>query len=602
MYTKNGEDIVYGRIKIVYVCIFVLFLVIIIRLWHLQIFKGNYYYVLSKKNRIRFADIYAPRGIIYDRHLRIVAQNLPAYAVGIIREDCYKESKCEESIKKVSYFLNRDLDELMETFNRGKKKGIKPFNPIIILRDLSFEAICKIEVRLSELPGVVIIPYPTRVYPYGEIGAHVLGYVGEPSEKDLIRFPYLKPGDIVGKAGVERVFETELRGIKGKKRLEVDAWGRTLSEKVVKRGKQGNSLKLALDFDLESYIYKRMENKTGTCVVMDPFSGDVLALVSVPSFDPTKLSHGISKKEWIKLVSNKFHPLQNRAISSAYPPGSVFKLVVAMLAMNKFKDIKTHREYCPGFYKLGNRVFRCWKKWGHGWVNFKEAIKQSCDVYFYKLGEELGIDEISQFAKKCGLGKKTEISLIGESPGFIPTRQWKLKRFHVPWQKGETLNVSIGQGYVLVTPIQIARLICSIVNGGKILKPKIIMENKTPILGQLPVRQTYLNDLKKIMIATVEEKHGTANILKTKGVVIGAKTGTAQVVSIKSDEEREKEVEEIPYEKRDHAWMASFAIKKDRCYVVVCLVEHGGHGASGAGPVVRDVIRYLFSQKYKDHN
>ncbi|GAB6162158.1 penicillin-binding protein 2 [Desulfothermus naphthae] len=602
MYNKNGEDIISDRMKIIYICIFILFLLVIIRLWHLQILKGSYYNLLSKKNRIRFEDIYTPRGIIYDRYLRIVAQNLPGYAIGIIREDCYKENQCENSIKKVAYLINRDTDELMNMFNLGKKKGVKPFNPIIILRDLSFEDICKIDVRLSELPGVVIIPHPMRVYPFGKIGAHVLGYVGEPSEKDLIKFPYLKLGDIVGKAGLERVFEKDLRGIKGKKKLEVDAWGRILSEKVVERGKQGKPLRLTLDFDLETYIYKQMENKAGACVVMEPFSGDILALVSVPSFDPTKLSKGLSKKEWIKLVSNKFHPLQNRAISSAYPPGSVFKLVVAMLAMNEIKDIKKHREYCPGFYKLGNRVFRCWKKWGHGWVNFKEAIKQSCDVYFYKLGEKLGIDGIANFAKQCGLGKRTGIKLLGENSGLIPTREWKLKRFHVPWQKGETLNVSIGQGYVLVTPIQIARLICSIVNGGKILKPKIIYGERTYLQGKLPVRQTYLNELKKIMVATVEERYGTATILKTKGIVIGAKTGTAQVISIKSDEDRGKDVEEISYEKRDHAWMASFAIKGNRCYVIVCLVEHGGHGASGAGPIVRDVIRYLFSPKYNSRD
>lgn len=311
---------------------------------------------------------------------------------------------------------------------------------------------------------------------------------------------------------------------------------------------------------------------------------------------------GFQKKEWIKLIKNKLHPLQNRAISSAYPPGSVFKLVMGMLAMEKIPNIQRHMEYCPGFYKLGNRVFRCWKKEGHGWLNFKEALKQSCDVYFYKLGESLGIDEISQFAKGCGLGQKTGIKLIGEISGFIPTRKWKLRRFHAPWQKGETLNVSIGQGFILTTPIQIARLISAIVNGGKLIRPRITMGEPIIISGKLPVRKRNLDRLKKIMVATVEEKHGTANILKTKGIRIGAKTGTAQVVSIKSEEEREKDVEDIPYKRRDHAWMASFASKGKKTYVVVCIVEHGGHGASGAGPIVRDVIRYLFSKEYEHRN
>ncbi len=596
MYTQSKDNGSHGKIKIVYFSIFILFLVITLRLWFLQIFKGNYYYLLSKKNLIRYEDIFAPRGLIKDRKGRIIAENLPAYALGIIREDCTvkrKDTKCIESIKKISWILRQDKKELIKRYKEGKKK-VKSFEPFIVLRDLDLDDISKVEVRLGELLGVVIIPYPTRVYPYGKTGAHVLGYVGEPSEKELKEFSYLRPGDVVGKMGVERTFERELRGIKGKKKLEVDARGRTLVEKVIKNTQKGKDLSLCLDMDLENYVYARMNGKEGACVVMDAHTGDVLAMVSVPSFDNTKLSQGISPKEWIKLITDRTHPLQPRAISSSYPPGSVFKLVVALLAMEKLKDVKNRIEFCPGYYKLGNRVFRCWKKWGHGRINFKEALKQSCDVYFYKLGEELGIDAISKFAKECGFGMRTGIHLRGENPGFIPTRTWKLKRFHTPWQKGETLITSIGQGFVLVTPLQVARFICSIVNGGKVLRPRISMNEPVKVISTLPVTKHHLAMLSKIMIATVEEEHGTAQILKTKGVEIGAKTGTAQVISIKSEEERGKEVKEIPYKHRDHAWMAAFARKGNKTYAIACIVEHGGHGASGAGPVVRDVIRYLF--------
>jgi penicillin-binding protein 2 len=597
MYSSN-DNILPERIKILYICIFLLFLIIALRLWYVQVFKGDYYYFLSKKNRIRYEDIYAPRGIIRDIKNRIVAENLPAYALGIIREDCRTSNRCEASIKRISVLLDKDFNMLKENFDKGKKR-IKPFDPLVLVRDLDFKDICKVEAHLNELPGIVVIPYPKRYYPYAEVGAHIIGYVGEPSEKDLQKYPYLQPGDVVGKSGVELVYENLLRGKKGKKQLEVTAQGRTLKERIEKEPISGAPIKLTVDMEVQKFIFQRMGEQRGACVVMDPFSGNVIAMVSKPSYNNNLLSHGISKKEWHKLIANPAHPLQHRAIASCYPPGSVFKLVVEALALQKLKDIKKKVVYCPGFYKLGNRIFRCWKKGGHGWVNYKEALKQSCDVYFYKLGEELGIDLISDFAKRCGFGQRTKIFLNGESACFIPSREWKLKRFHTPWQKGETLNTAIGQGYVLVSPIQVARFICALVNGGKILKPRISLQEKIEIVGELPVTKDNLEILKKIMIATVEEKHGTANIVKTSGIIIGAKTGTAQVVSIKSEEDRKKDLSEIAYEQRDHAWMAAFGLKGKRCYVVVVLVEHGGHGSSGAGPIVRDIFRFLFRDKEK---
>ncbi len=594
MYSNGHDNIPPDRIKILYLCIFLLFLVVATRLWYVQIFKGDYYYILSTKNRIRYENIYAPRGIIRDVKGRILAENLPAYALGIIREDCRVHNRCESSIKKISTLLNLHLDDLKRNFQVGKRR-VKPFDPLVLVRDLNFKDICKVETHLDELPGIVIIPYPKRFYPYGKIGAHIIGYVGEPSEKDLQRYPYLEPGDIVGKTGIELTYEDILRGKKGRKQVEVNAQGRTLKERVIKKPVSGGSIKLTIDMDVEKYVYKRLGKQRGVCIVMDPFSGDVIAMVSKPSYDNNLMSHGISQKKWRALVLNPAHPLQHRAISSCYPPGSVFKLVVGLLGLEKYKHIRKKMTYCPGFYRLGNRIFRCWKKQGHGWINFKEAIKQSCDVYFYKLGQELGIDLISSFAKRCGFGTRTGIKLDGESGCLIPSREWKLKRFGVPWQEGDTLNTAIGQGYVLVTPLQIARFISSLVNGGKILRPRICLQEKVKVIGELPAKKQNVRYLKKIMIATVEEEHGTATILRTPGIVIGAKTGTAQVFSIRSDELRGKNPEEIAYAKRDHAWMAAFGEKGKKCYVVVVLIEHGGHGGSVAGPVVRDVIRYLFS-------
>ncbi len=594
MYKLNGEYLHLKHIKLLYFCIFILFFIPSLRLWFLQILKGDQYYYQSTRNSIRYDYIYAPRGIIRDKNFNIIADNLPAFAIGIIREDC--KNLCEYTVSYIAELLNRDKKEFLDKLRLGKKK-VEPFKPLILERDLTIEDLSKIEVRSNDLPGIVIIPYPKRYYPYGKIGAHVIGYVGEPSEEDLKKYRYLIFGDVVGKTGLERSYEEVLRGKKGKKRLEVNARGRTLHEEIIENPIIGNSIQSTLDIELEKFIFKRMENQRGATVVMNPYNGNVLALVSTPSYDINKMAHGLKNEEWIALIKNKAHPLQNRGISSAYPPGSVFKLVVGLLALEKNVIGINDKVYCPGFYKLGNRVFRCWKKYGHGWVDFKRAIKESCDVYFYKLGEQLGIDAISEFAKKCGFGSKTNIFLNGERSGLIPSREWKYRRFGTPWQKGETLNTAIGQGYVLVTPIQVAKFISAIVNGGRLLRPRISFIEPVKMVGSLPASKRSINTIKEAMIETVNDKRGTAHILKINDIIIGAKTGTAQVISNWSEEDRKKDTKEIEYLKRDHAWMAAFGIKDKKAYVVVTIIEHGGHGASGAGPIVKDIFKFLFNKQ-----
>lgn len=594
MYKLNGENLQFKLIKLLYFCIFSFFLIVFIRLWLLQIIKGDEYYLKSKKNRVRYEDIYAPRGIITDRENRIIADNLPAFSIGIISEDCKKS--CNETVSKIAELLQYDKKELLEKFDFGQKK-VPSFNPIILLRDLDIAELSKIEVRIDELPGLAIIPYPKRYYPYKQIGAHIIGYVGEPCETELKTYPYLKLGDIVGKIGLERSYEEVLRGKKGKKRLEVNARGRTLREEVIKRPLIGKYIKSTVDFELQKYIHNRMKGQRGATVVMNPYNGSIIALVSTPSYDPNKIVHGLKKDEWLSLIKDKAHPLQNRAISAAYPPGSVFKIVMALLALEQNFISINHKIYCPGFYKLGNRIFRCWKKYGHGWADLKKAITESCDIYFYKLGEEIGIDKISEFAKKCHFGIKTGILLGGERSGLIPSREWKYKRFGSAWQKGETLNTSIGQGYVLVTPIQVAKFVSAFINGGKLLRPRICFSEPVEIVGHIPTSKKNIERIKDFMIQTVNDVKGTAHILKIKDITIGAKTGTAQVISSWSEEDREKDLEEIEYLKRDHAWMAAFGIRGKKAYVVVTIIEHGGHGSSGAGPIVKDVFKFLFKHE-----
>ncbi|MFW6177542.1 MAG: penicillin-binding transpeptidase domain-containing protein, partial [Desulfohalobiaceae bacterium] len=312
--------------------------------------------------------------------------------------------------------------------------------------------------------------------------------------------------------------------------------------------------------------------------------------------------HGISSKQWKKFLSSPGHPLLNRCLQTTYPPASVFKLVIAAAALEHGQINPDDTVYCPGHYRVGRRVFRCWKKGGHGRVDLQEALKQSCDVYFYKLGEELGVEKISSFAKEYGFHSRTGIDIPNEHPGTIPDREWKLRRFGSRWQGGDTVNMSIGQGYIQVTPLQIARYFAALVNGGKLYKPQLLLDKKPQLQARLPLNQKQLQILQEAMVATVEQPHGTAWRLRTPGVKIGGKTGTAQVMRL-LEEHEDKDQEEIPYNFRHHAWMASFAQKGEENYVVVALVEHGGMGGSTAGPIVKSIYDYLFLREQdKSHS
>ena len=577
------------NLNVLYIFILVFFFVTLLRLWYLQILKGEEYAKLAKNNRLRYYSIYPLRGKIKDRFGNILAEDKPAYDLAIIKEDC---PNIKEVLKRLSGYVGVSYEDLYKKFISQRHK-VKPFRPLILVPNVSFKTLSKIEMNLEKLKGVHVIIHPVRHYSYGPILAHVIGYVAQADLKDLKKNKNLELGDYIGKTGVEKQLNDLLSGKKGLKQVEVNVFERIIKEKVIKEPEPGKDLSLTIDLNLQKYAWDLLKGKCGAIVVMDAYTGDILALISRPSYDPNLFVKGISYKMWKKLTTDPFHPLQNRVIQSTFPPGSVFKLVVAGCALyyNRFSPYK--KIFCPGFYVLGNRKFRCWKKWGHGWVNMKEAISQSCDVYFYKLGELLGIDLISEYAKKCGFGQLTGIDLPYEKKGLVPTKEWKLKRFKERWQKGETLVTAIGQGYLQVTPIQVARFTAAIVNHGKLLKPNLILGQKPLVQGIIPVRKNELKIIKNSMIMTVNSSHGTAHLIKLKGITIGAKTGTVQVTNKLY---REKELKKIPYKLRDHAWMTSFAQKKNKAYVVTVFVEHGGMGSSAAGPIVKSIYRYIFKR------
>ncbi len=585
-HVPSGEGLLYLQAAIL-----ILFTLIIFRLWYFQIYKGQELQERAKNNITRIEPLYAPRGMIRDRNGVLLADNNPSYGLAVIREQC---PDIPRLMRQIAQWTGRELSDLQRAYEKGRQH-VKSFQPQLLVPNLDFQTLARIETHLMDWPALRVIARPLRSYPKGRSIAHVLGYVAQADKQELRANPDLGLGDTIGKNGVELAYESRLRGRKGLVIKKVNAQGKKLSETIMELPKPGRNVFLSLDYDLQEHVFQQMGNRTGAVVVLEPESGDVLSMVSRPAYDNNLFVRGVEEKTWASLKSNPDHPLQNRAISSAYPPGSVFKLLTAAAGLHFETFSRSKKVYCPGVYRLGRGVYHCWKEHGHGHMNLHEAIKQSCDVYFYTLGHNLGIDRLSDYAQNNGFGEKTGINLAGEAQGLVPDRQWKLRRFGEKWQGGETVILSIGQGYMQVTPIQTARFVAALVNGGDLLKPKFSLYEPVKKQASLQLSDRQRKFLLRAMVAAVEEPHGTAWRLRTPGAVIGGKTGTAQVVKL-TEETRGKETEEIPYRFRDHAWMAAFGQKDGKKYVVVVLIEHGGHGSAAAGPVVKSIFDYLFSE------
>ncbi|MFW6105850.1 MAG: penicillin-binding protein 2 [Desulfovermiculus sp.] len=578
------------RIALLQVLIIALFVVISLRLWYFQVHKGEYFAQKAQANITRRQPVLAPRGLIRDRNKTILADNRPAYGLALIRENC---PDIKTTLEQVSSWTGIPFSVLEQRFDQ-KRSQVQPFNPLQLVPNLSFEQLAYLEARIHEWPGLTIITRPLRTYPYGPALSHVLGYVGQANKQELRTIPRLAMEDMIGKQGVEKAFEDVLHGQKGRRQQVVNAQGRTLRSHIIQAPEPGSDLDLSLDLPLQKFIWDKLGNHSGAVVVMEPNSGQILSLVSKPGYNNNLFVQGLSPEKWKSLLRDSSLPLQNRVTQASYPPGSVFKLAIASCALDRSSITPSTTFYCPGRYRLGNGVFRCWKREGHGRLDLQEAISQSCDVYFYNIGEQLGISRISQCALESGFGQPTGINLPNESKGLIPDKEWKRRRFGQPWQGGETIITSIGQGYVSTTPLQIARYISAFVNGGHFLRPQLELNASPEEQGRLSLKDKHRQFITQSMIHTVESKRGTARRLRMQNATIGAKTGTAQVVRL-SEEHEDKDTEEIPYLLRDHAWMASFGSKGDNSYVVVVLVEHGGSGSSTAGPIVKDIYEHLFS-------
>ncbi|OLN25968.1 Penicillin-binding protein 2 (PBP-2) [Desulfovibrio sp. DV] len=564
-----------------------LFCLFSLRLWYLQVHKGGKFAEMARDNQLRQVLIGSARGRIVDKNGVPLAVSEPSFALGLVREDC---EDVDATLAKVSEWTGVDAHVLLETFKRGKKR-VKPFEPLLLLTDLPFEALARIEANSMLYPGLEIVIRQKRSYPTGALMSHVLGYVAEANEEELEKTPQLSLGDSVGKQGLELTHEDELRGSKGRKQVEVDAFGRQHNEFILEPPQAGKDLKLSIDTDLQRTCSELLNGQAGAIVVMEPDTGKLLAMVSEPSFDNNMFVLGVPAEKWRELRDNPRHPIQNRVTQGVYPPGSVFKLLMAAAGLSEGLIKPGDIVSCPGVYKVGNRDFHDWKKGGHGSLDLRGALVHSCDIYFYKLGDRMGIDRLHDYATASGFGVRTGIELPHEKAGLIPSKEWKRKRFGAAWSKGETVIASIGQGYVLTSPLQVARYLAALVGGGKLMKPELVETEAPQVDATLPVKDTDRQIILDAMVTTVE--HGTAKSLLRSDAVIGGKTGTAQVVKLINADVRRK-TNQMPYEQRDHAWLASWGRKDGKTYVVVCLVEHGGHGGEVSGPIVRKVYEKLF--------
>ncbi|MFH1856894.1 MAG: penicillin-binding protein 2 [Candidatus Omnitrophota bacterium] len=553
-----------------------LFLISIFSFFHKQIISYPQYKTLSEKNRIRIRSIPAPRGLIFDRHSRVLAGNKILFSVAVIPQEV-KEKQFVFNL--LSDVLNKSADGLLKNY---KKNYIAPFAPVIVADDISRETAIKLEERSLFLPGVIVATVPSRFYPLKEEICHVTGYLGEINSEELDKLkPYgYRIKELIGKDGIEKVYNSYLKGERGGIQVEVDNRGREVKILGYKAPEKGNDIQLTIDSRLQEQIYDALKEYTGAAIVINPNTGEILAMCSSPGFDPNMFIGDRDDKEINYLLNSSHRPLLNRSIQAVYPPGSIFKTLIAAAALQEGKINTATTIVCKGEFVLGKRSFACWDKDGHGEQTVIYALKNSCNVFFYTTGLLLGVDLIYKYAEEFGLTQLTGIDLPSESTGVVPNAEWKKQQLGQPWYAGETVNYAIGQGYLCLTPIQVLRMICVIANGGKLVKPYLVekigdVRIEKSGFKEVRVDKKYLDIVKEGM-AKVANTGGTGYRVMVDGLQIAGKTGTAQTSQGKT-----------------HAWFAGFTpVDKPKIAVVVVL-EHGGKGGLGAVDVARKAFLFV---------
>ncbi len=571
------------------------------RLYYLQVIDADQYKMLAEENRINLVLLPPPRGRVLDRFGVQLAGNRQNYRALLVPE---QTGDVGETLSRLGALVPIGDWERRRILREVERK--RRFVPITVTENLSWAQFSRINVYSPDLPGIQPDVGETRYYPYGTAFAHVVGYVAPVSEDELGGDPLLElPGFRIGKNGIERVYDLDLRGKAGNSRVEVNAYGRVIRELARRDGEPGDDIVLTIDAGLQQFISNRLGQESAACVVLDVHNGEVLALASTPGFDPNDFNIGLSQSTWRNLMDDDRKPLINKAINGQYPPGSTFKMIVALAGLESGTLSESHRVFCPGFLTLGDRTFHCWKKQGHGEMNVTSGIVESCDVFFFDAAQRIGVDRIEAMARRFGFGETLGIELPSEKAGLLPTRAWKEAVYGVPWQRGETLNTGIGQGYVLATPLQLAVMVARLANGGKAVKPTLVRGNSAlageagaeaeepPSLG---LTRQALELVQDAMVRVSNSRRGTAFASRVRHAdfPIAGKTGTSQVRRISQIERQQKRPkEDRPWAERDHALFVAYAPADAPRYAIAVLVEHGGSAARTAAPIARDILLEL---------
>ena len=584
---------------------FIIFFAVLLffRLWYLQVIKGAYYQEQAESNRIRPVKIRPPRGIFYDRKGRPMVENVLTYDISIVPEDTADLDRTVEALAPIVHMKPDEMQKIIDAAEpvRGK------YEPIKVREEAPWDEVAYVEARQENLPGVIVEPEHRRHYPYGGMASHQFGYIGKVTQTQK-KQEQADTGLLVGQGGLEKTYDRLLRGVAGRRMIQVNAAGVKVKDLGIEEPKPGTDLYLTIDLDVQRAAEEALGERAGAVVAMDPNTGEVLALASHPTYDPNLFPRGIAPKDWTRLSNDPSHPLYNRAVQSVYPPGSTFKIVVSLAGLSLGLIDVNDQVSCKGYLTTGRKTFRCWKKGGHGTISFHRGLVESCDVYFYTMGDRIGFDRIAEFARDLGLGSTTGIELADEKKGLVPTAAWKKEKINEPWYPADNFMNSIGQGFLQVSPIQNCQLISAVANGGIFYQPQLLKRTRNRETGEekvyppkqkrvFPIDATALDEVRSALIGVTTESGGTAHGAATPLGTVAGKTGTAQVIAQKIPGQRLSE------STQDHAWFVGYAPADRPKIAVAVLVEHGGHGGAAAAPVARKVIEeYLRNAETKtDH-
>ena len=596
-FNSNPEtsDALKRRVFIFGICFGLILFGLFIRLWNLQVIQGAKFRTLSEGNRIAYRLVQSPRGMVFDSEGELLADNRASFNIYLIRENV---KKLKQTIRLLAEITEQPFEELYK-----RTRYANPFRPFLIKADISRKTMAFLEENKPDYPGVFVQVTPLRQYPSKEQASHLLGYMAEVSNRQLQRLKKqnYRQGDLLGQYGVERTQEKFLRGQSGFKQVEVDAYGREL--RVVRPfvEKPGNNVYLTIDIELQKKAEKLFEAHEGSIIVLDPSDGAILAMLSKPSFNPNIFAGGIDAKNWKGLMNDPLKPLENRAIRGQYPPGSIFKIVMAFAILNEKIARSDEKIRCHGSFPFGKKLFRDWKNGGHGPIDFTQSLAQSCDVYYYTNGHKLGIERIARYARMFGLGSPTGFGAT-EKGGLVPSDAWKRRRFNERWYEGETISVSIGQGFNLITPMQAANLIATVANGGYLWKPYIVkkvlspggrtlFESRPQLIRKIPISQDIFQKVREGLKEAVHGKRGTAKKAQVPGIFVAGKTGTAQTVDLKYTG-RKRKPEELLRKFRDHGWFVAFAPYENPTIAIAILGENAGRPGSFFAPYAKELISF----------